>query len=79
LALYRPKREEEKWGKIHDPIKKHKTQLLEQRILNFQEVEKIEREIQKEIEEAVRFVIESKEPLAETVGKYVYQEDKNNK
>jgi len=52
LALYRPKGEEEEWGEIHDPIKKHKTQLLEQGILNFQEVEKIEREIQKEIEEA---------------------------
>jgi len=78
LAVYRPKGEEEKWMKIHDPIKKYKKQLLEQGVLNFQEVEKIEGEIQKEIEEAVKFAVESEAPLAETVGKYVYQEEENN-
>ena len=75
LAVYRPKGEEEEWMKIHDPIKKYKKQLLEQGVLNSQEVEKIEKKIQKEIKEAVRFAVESEAPLAETVGKYVYQED----
>ena len=76
LGVYRPRGEEEEWGKIHDPIKNYKKKLLEKGALIIQEAEKIKEEIQKEIEEAVRFAVESKEPLAVTVGKYVYQEDK---
>ena len=76
LGVYRPRGEEEEWGKIHDPIKNYKKQLLEEGILTIQKAEKIKEEIQKEIKEAVRFAVESKEPLAGTVGKYVYQEDK---
>ena len=75
LGVYRPRGEEEEWGKIHDPIKNYKKKLLEKGALIIQEAEKIKEEIQKEIEEAVRFAVESKEPLAVTVGKYVYQED----
>ena len=78
LAVYRPKEEEKEWRRIYDPIEKYKKQLLEQGVLNSQEVEKIEGEIQKEIEEAVRFAVESEAPLAESVGKYVYQKDENN-
>jgi len=78
LGIYRPRGEKEEWEKIYDPIKKYKKQLLKEGMLTLQETEKIEEEIQKEIEEAVRFAVESEMPLAETVGKYVYQEDENN-
>ncbi len=78
LAVYRPKEEEEKWMKTHDPIKKYKEQLLKQGILDFQEAEKIEEEIKKEIEEAISFALESSAPLAKTVDQFVYQEDHNN-
>jgi TPP-dependent pyruvate/acetoin dehydrogenase alpha subunit len=77
LGIYRPRGEKKEWGKIHDPIKKYKKQLLKEGILNLQEIEKIEEEIQEEIKEAVRFAIESEEPLAKTVGKFVYQEEVN--
>jgi len=77
LGIYRPRGEKEEWEKIYDPVKKYKRQLLKEGILTLLETEKIEEEIQKEIEEAVRFAIESEEPLAEAVGKYVYQEEDN--
>jgi len=77
LGGYRPRGEEEEWGKIHDPIKNYKKQLLEEGILTIQEAEKIEQEVQKEIEEAIKFAVESEEPLANTAGKFVYQEEVN--
>ena len=77
LGVYRPRGEEEEWSKVYDPIKKYKKQLLEEGTLTLQETEKIEEKIKKEIKEAVKFAVESKEPLAETVGKYVYQEEDN--
>jgi len=77
LGIYRPRGEKEEWEKIYDPIKKYKKQLLKEGMLTLQETEKIEEEIQKEIKEAVKFAIESEEPFAETVGKYVYQEEDN--
>jgi len=75
LGAYRPKREEEEWRKMYDPVKKYKTKLFKDYILSFEEAEKIEQEIQREIEEAIKFAVESEEPLAETVGKFVYQEE----
>ncbi len=77
LGAYRPKGEEEEWRKMYDPVKKYKTKLFKENILSFERAEKIEQEIQKEIEEAVKFAIESEEPLAEAVCKYVYQEEDN--
>ncbi|MEA2021184.1 MAG: thiamine pyrophosphate-dependent dehydrogenase E1 component subunit alpha [Candidatus Caldatribacteriota bacterium] len=75
LGIYRPRGEKEEWEKIYDPVKKYKKQLLEEGILTPLEIEKIEEEIQEEVKEAVKFAVESEEPLAETVGKYVYQEE----
>lgn len=77
LGVYRPKGEEEEWRKMYDPVKKYKTKLFKENILSFEEAEKIEQEIQKEIGEAIKFAVESEEPLAETVGKFVYQEEVN--
>jgi len=78
VGPYRPKKEEEEWNKKYDPIKKYKEELLKQKLLGNQEIEKIEEEIEKEIEEAVRFAQDSKAPLSETVSKYVYREEENN-
>ena len=78
LGLYRPKGEEEEWLRIYDPIKKYKTKLFKQRVLNSKDAVKIEKEIKREIKEAVDFAIESEEPLSETVGRYIYQEGQNN-
>jgi len=77
LGAYRPKREEEKWRKMYDPVKKYKIKLFKENILSFEEAKKIEQEIQKEIEEAIKFAVKSEEPLAKTVGKFVYQEEVN--
>lgn len=78
LAVYRPKGEEEEWMETHDPIKKFKKQLLDHKLFNSHEVEKMEQEIAKEVEEAISFAIESQTPSAETVGKYVFREEENN-
>lgn len=77
LGAYRPKGEMEEWRKMHDPVEKYKTTLFKENILSFEEAEKMEQEIQKEIDEAIKFAVESEEPLAKTVGKFVYQEETN--
>lgn len=77
LGAYRPKGEEKEWSKMYDPVKKYKTKLFKENILSLEEAEKIEQEIQKEIEEAIKFAVESEEPLAKTVAKFVYQEEFN--
>ena len=75
LAVYRPKEVEEKWMEIHDPVKIFKEQLLKESTLTLQEIEEMRTEIEHEIQEVVSFAVESKEPLAETVAQYVYQEE----
>ena len=77
LGAYRPKGEMEEWRKMHDPVEKYKTTLFKENILSFEEAKKMEQEIQKEIDEAIKFAVESEEPLAKTVGKFVYQEETN--
>jgi len=77
LGAYRPKGEMEEWRKMHNPVEKYKTTLFKENILSFEEAKKMEQEIQKEIDEAIKFAVESEEPLAKTVGKFVYQEETN--
>ncbi len=77
LGAYRPKGEMEEWRKMHDPVEKYKTKLFKENILSFEEAKKMEQEIQNEIDEAIKFAVESEEPLAKTVGKFVYQEETN--
>ncbi len=77
LGAYRPKGEEEEWRTMHDPVEKYKTNLFKENLLSFEEAEKMEQEIRKEIDEAIKFAVESEEPLAKTVGKFVYQEETN--
>jgi len=63
-ARYRPKEEVEEWL-AKDPIKRFKEKLIHVRILNEAEIKHIEREVSVEIEEAVKFAIESPFPEPE--------------
>ena len=54
------------------PIKRLRKTLLEMGVLTEEEVEGIEREVLEEVEEAVRFAVESKDPDPEGVADYVY-------
>lgn len=76
LGIYRPDGEQEEWMELHDPIKKFRKQLLKRKIISVSEIESIEADANKEIEEAVKFARVSEVPLAETVANFVYQEEK---
>jgi len=77
LGAYRPKGEEEEWRKTYDPVKIFRTKLLTEGILSQAEAERIIKEAQEEVEEAVQFAKESKEPPIEVACQYVYQEADN--
>jgi len=70
-ARYRPKEEVEEWL-AKDPIKRFKEKLMHARILNEAEIQHIEREVLVEIEEAVKFAIESPFPEPEEALEDVY-------
>jgi pyruvate dehydrogenase E1 component alpha subunit len=70
-ARYRPKEEVEEWL-AKDPIKRFKEKLIHARILNKAEIQHIEREVSVEIEEAVKFAIESPFPEPEEALEDVY-------
>jgi pyruvate dehydrogenase E1 component alpha subunit len=70
-AKYRPKEEVEEW--LHkEPIKRFKEKLLQTNVLLEAEVQQIEKEVSAEIEEAVKFAIESPHPFAEEALEDVY-------
>ncbi len=75
LAVYRPKEVEEKWWKAYDPVQIFREQILRAELLDLKEVEAMEEEIRKEMTTAVKFALDSKEPLAETVSLNVFQEE----
>ena len=70
-ATYRPKEEVELWLK-KDPIPRFKNKLLEMGVLNEAEAQRIEKEVLAEIEEAVKFALESPYPEPEEALKDVY-------
>jgi pyruvate dehydrogenase E1 component alpha subunit len=70
-AKYRPKEEVEEWL-AKDPIKRFKTMLLQMNALVEIEIQKIEREVLAEIEEAVKFAVESPYPSPEEALDDVY-------
>lgn len=70
-ANYRSKEEVEYW-KSRDPILQFKKKLFDLKILNEEESEQIRSEVEKEIEEAINFAIESPYPLPETALEDVY-------
>jgi len=70
-AKYRPKDEVEEWLR-KDPISRFKEMLLHTNVITEAEIQQIEKEILTEIEEAVRFAIESPYPDPEEALEHVY-------
>ncbi|WP_026732160.1 pyruvate dehydrogenase (acetyl-transferring) E1 component subunit alpha [Fischerella sp. PCC 9605] len=70
----RSKAEKEFWF-ARDPIKKFAAYLTEQNLTTDQELKEIDRRIQQEIEEAVKFAESSPEPDPSELYRYVFAED----
>ncbi len=70
-AKYRPKEEVEEWL-AKDPIKRFKEKLLQTNTLTEAEIQQIEKEVSAEIEEAVKFAMESPYPAPEEALKDIY-------
>lgn len=68
---YRTKEEVEEWRK-KDPIDRFRTQLLEQKILTESDVKEIDATTKQELDEAVKFAIESPEPELEEALTDIY-------
>ena len=76
--LYRTKEEIEMWKK-RDPIILFKNRLQEMGELPEEEFQKLKDDIDKEIEDGVKFAIESPEPTVDSLTKYVYAEEGEEK
>jgi len=70
-AKYRPKEEVEEWL-AKDPIKRFKEKLLQTNTLTESEIQQIEKEVSDEIEETVKFAMESPYPNPEEALEDVY-------
>jgi pyruvate dehydrogenase E1 component alpha subunit len=70
-AKYRPKEEVEQWL-AKDPIKRFGEKLLQTNILTEAEIQQVEMEVSVEIEEAVKFAMESPYPNPEEALEDVY-------
>ncbi|MEM3459351.1 MAG: pyruvate dehydrogenase (acetyl-transferring) E1 component subunit alpha [Candidatus Bathyarchaeia archaeon] len=70
-ARYRPKEEVAEWL-AKDPIKRFKEKLIHTKVLSEAEIQHIEKEVSVEIEEAVKFAIESPFPMPEEALEDVY-------
>ena len=70
-ARYRPKEEVEEWL-AKDPIKRFREKLLQTKTLTEAEIQRIENEVAAEIEEAVKFAMESPYPEPEEALEDVY-------
>ena len=66
--------EKQLWGG-RDPLKKFAAYLTEQNLANQEALQKIERQVQQEIEEAVQFAQESPEPDPRELRRFVFAED----
>jgi len=70
-AKYRPKEEVEEWLR-KDPIKRLREKLLQTNVLAEEEIQRVEEEVSVEIEEAVKFAVESPYPAPEEALEDVY-------
>ena len=72
-AIYKPKEEQETWLK-KDPISKFAAFLKESNLLTEEETEALKKQVQEELEEAIRFAEESPDPTADSVVQDVYSD-----
>jgi pyruvate dehydrogenase E1 component alpha subunit len=70
-AKYRPKEEVEQWL-ARDPLRRFKEVLLENPVLSGSELQKIEEKVAADIEEAVKFALQSPYPAPEEAFEDVY-------
>jgi TPP-dependent pyruvate/acetoin dehydrogenase alpha subunit len=70
-GTYRPKEEVEEWLK-RDPIPNFKEKLIKMKVLTEKEAEEIDRAAREEMEEAVKFALESPFPEPEEALRNVY-------
>ncbi|RKY71669.1 MAG: hypothetical protein DRQ24_06825, partial [Candidatus Latescibacterota bacterium] len=71
IPEHRRKAEVEEWRR-KDPIVRFEKRLLEEHLMTHEEQEKIKREVENAIEEAVNFAKESRYPAVETVADGVW-------
>ena len=69
---YRSREEEQRWKSQRDPLKLFSGWLLEQGLADAEDLERIQSEVKKEIEAAVKFAIAAPYPSAEEVEQDVY-------
>lgn len=70
----RSKDEKEAWL-ARDPLKKFAAYMIEQNLANQDELKDIERRIQATVDDAVQFALESPEPNADELYRFVFAED----
>jgi len=68
---YRPKEEVDEWKK-KDPIKRLRQQMVQNKIATNAELDKIEQNVLRELDEAVKFAQESPEPAPEEALEDIY-------
>jgi len=73
-SLYRTKEEEKEW-KLRCPINTFQARLLEENIIIKETIENMEKEVEQEIDLAVRFAEESPFPVAEDLESDIYAPD----
>lgn len=69
---YRSKQEEQEWKTKRDPIKNQGDWLVSQKLVDANELQKIESKVREEMEAAVEFAIAAPYPSVEEVGQDVY-------
>jgi pyruvate dehydrogenase E1 component alpha subunit len=71
---YRSEEEKEKW-RHEDPVVRFELHLTEARVATKAEIEKLQDEVDREVEEIVKFADESPNPKVEELYRYLYAGD----
>jgi pyruvate dehydrogenase E1 component alpha subunit len=67
--------QEKQFWQARDPIKKFADYLLEHRLATAEELQAIDRQVQQEVEDAVKFAEESPDPDPSELHRYIFAED----
>jgi len=69
---YRSKQEEQVWRTERDPIRKHRSWLLEQNLADTATLDRVDSELEAEMKRAVQFAIAAPYPSADKVHEDIY-------